>query len=151
CAVTGLDYVPQLLDKARVRTAAEGLSIEYVEGDAEGLPFPDAPFDAVISVVGVMFAPDQVKAAAELTRVCRPGGTIALASWAPDGFVGEVFALLERQLPSPTTRPPHCSLREMFPPLDRPLPSPNGLRSPLDWGDAGRLRDLLPKAPLTAT
>jgi SAM-dependent methyltransferase len=119
CAATGLDYVPQLLDKARARTAAEGLSIEYVEGDAEELPFPDASFDAVISVVGVMFAPDQARAAAELTRVCRPGGTIALASWTPTGLLGAIFRAIGKNVPPPA-----------------------GVRPPVEWGDESRLREL---------
>jgi len=76
--VTGLDYVPRLLELARARAAAEGLDIDFVEGDAERLPYPDASFDAVLSCVGVMFAPDQERAAAEMARVCRPGGIIGL-------------------------------------------------------------------------
>src|SRR5436190_2033322 len=79
CAVTGIDYVPELLVRARARAAAEGFDIDFATGDAEALAFADASFDAVVSVVGVMFATDQAKAAAELLRVCRPGGTIALA------------------------------------------------------------------------
>ena len=89
--VTSLDYVPELLERAAERARAERLPLELVEGDAERMPFDDAAFDAVISGVGVMFAPDQARAAAELLRVCRPGGTIALASWSPDGFIGELF------------------------------------------------------------
>src|SRR5919197_830161 len=81
CDVVGIDYVPALLERARARARAEGLAIELLEADAEALPFPDASFDVVVSVVGVMFVADQAQAAAELTRVCRPGGTIALASW----------------------------------------------------------------------
>src|SRR5215218_7333302 len=82
CEVTGVDYVPMLLDEARKRAQAEGLEADFVEGDAEELPFEDASFDAVISTLGVMFSPDQEKAAQELLRVVRPGGTIALANWA---------------------------------------------------------------------
>src|SRR5689334_19310410 len=88
--VTSLDFVPELLDRAAERARAERLLIEFVEGDAENLPFPDESFDAVISAIGVMFAPDQERAAAELLRVCKPGGTIALAAWTPDGFVGDM-------------------------------------------------------------
>ena len=79
--VVGIDYVPALLARARQRAQAEGLAVEFLEADAEALPFPDASFDVVLSVVGVMFAPDQERAAAELVRVCRPGGTIALANY----------------------------------------------------------------------
>lgn len=101
CRVTGLDYVPALLDRARVRAAAEDLSIEWVEGDAENLPFPDGSFDAVFSVFGAMFAPNHVKTARELARVCRPGGRIALASWTPTGFIGEFFKVSAKYAPSP--------------------------------------------------
>jgi SAM-dependent methyltransferase len=83
-----LDYVPELLERGRVRAAAEGLAVGWVEGDAEALPYPDASFDAVLSCVGVMVAPDQERAAAELVRVCRPGGTMALANWTPASLVG---------------------------------------------------------------
>src|SRR3712207_4785384 len=80
CRVTGVDFTRALLERGRTRAVAENLEIRFVGGDAEGLPFPDASFDAVTSVVGVMFAPDQQRAAAELARVCRPGGRILLAS-----------------------------------------------------------------------
>src|SRR5512147_586858 len=83
CEVVGIDFVPALLQRGRIRAASEHLDVEFLEGDAEDLPFPDASFDAVISVYGVMFAPDHHRAAAELARVCRPGGRIALASWTP--------------------------------------------------------------------
>ena len=86
--VTAIDYVPMLLEEGRKRTEAEGLAVDFVEGDAENLPFEDASFDVVLSTLGVMFAPDQQKAADELLRVVRPGGTIGLASWAPDSYVG---------------------------------------------------------------
>jgi ubiquinone/menaquinone biosynthesis C-methylase UbiE len=99
--VTSLDYVPELLARAEERARAEGLPLELVEGDAESLPFPDASFDAVVSALGVMFAPDQERAAAELVRVTRPGGTIALASWTPDGFIGEMFRTVARYVPAP--------------------------------------------------
>src|SRR5262249_12546702 len=79
----GVDYVPALLSRARIRAIAEMLEIEFVEGDAEKLPFPDASFDAVLSIYGVMFAPDHAQAAKEMARVCRPGGTIAVACWTP--------------------------------------------------------------------
>ena len=80
---------------------AEGLPVAFQEGDAEALPFPDASFDAVVSVFGVMFAPDQEHAAPELLRVCRPGGMVALANWTPEGFVGELFRMVGRHVPPP--------------------------------------------------
>jgi len=99
--VVSLDYVPSLLERALERAAAEHLDYETVVGDAEALPFPDASFDAVISAVGVMFAPNHQRTAAELLRVCRPGGTIALANWAPDSFIGEVFRTTAKHVPQP--------------------------------------------------
>src|SRR5689334_4677924 len=88
---TGVDFVPALLERARERAAAERLEIEFVEGDAQDLPFDDASFDVVMSIYGVMFAPDQEKAASELLRVVKPGGRIGLASWAPDGGLAGLF------------------------------------------------------------
>jgi len=99
--VVSLDYVPALLDRARTRAAAEGLDLELVEGDAQALPFPDASFDAVVSAVGVMFAPDQQRVADELLRVCRPGGTIALANWTPEGFIGGLLRTVGAHVPPP--------------------------------------------------
>jgi SAM-dependent methyltransferase len=119
CEVVGIDFVPALLERGRIRAAAEHLVVEFLEGDAEELPFPDASFDAVISVYGVMFAPDHHRAAAELARVCRPGGRIALASWTPDGFIGETFRIFSSYLP----------------------PAP-GLQPPIRWGDQGYLDSL---------
>jgi SAM-dependent methyltransferase len=101
CEVTCTDYVPALLDRGRERAAAERLAITFVTADAEDLPYPDGSFDAVISTVGVMFAPDQQRAAAELLRVCRPGGTIGLANWTPDGFIGELFRIVGTYAPPP--------------------------------------------------
>jgi SAM-dependent methyltransferase len=108
CEVVLTDYVPSLLARARERARAEGLAVEVLEGDAEALPFPDASFDAVVSAVGVMFAPDHQRAAAELLRVTRPGGTIALANWTPDGFIGGLFATTGAHVPPPAglTPPP---------------------------------------------
>jgi SAM-dependent methyltransferase len=120
CDVVGIDYVPSLLERARARARAEDLEIELLEADAEALPFADASFDAVLSVVGVMFAPDQEQAAAELVRVCRPGGTIALASWTPGGFIGALLLLVSRYAPPPP-----------------------GLRAPVEWGDPIRVSELL--------
>jgi SAM-dependent methyltransferase len=117
--VVGVDYVPALLERARERAAADGLAVEFVEGDAEALPFPDASFDAVTSVFGAMFAPDQRRAAAELLRVSRPGGTIALAGWTPDGFIGDLFR----------TTGAH-------------VPPPPGVAAPMLWGTEGHLREL---------
>jgi SAM-dependent methyltransferase len=99
CEVTGVDYVPALLDRARTRAQAELLNVKFEQGDAENLPFADASFDAVLSIYGCMFAPDHRKTASELARVCRSGGTIALACWTPDGFIGEMFRLVARYVP----------------------------------------------------
>src|SRR4051794_11361404 len=120
CATVGIDYVPALLQRGRERAAAEGLDIELLAADAEALPFPDASFDAAVSVFGSMFAPDHERTAAELLRVTRPGGTIALASWTPGGFIGGLFRTVGA----------HC-------------PPPAGVQSPLLWGTEGHLRDLL--------
>ena len=90
CEVTGIDYVPALLERGRERAAAERLEVAFQEGDAEDIPFPDASFDVVLSTVGVMFAPDQRKSAGELLRVCRPGVTIGLARWKADSLAAEV-------------------------------------------------------------
>jgi SAM-dependent methyltransferase len=98
---TGADYVPELLAKARLRAEAEGLAVELHQADAEALPFADASFDVVLSTFGVMFAPDHATAAAELARVCRPGGRIGLANWTPDGFIGELFGVVGRHVPPP--------------------------------------------------
>jgi ubiquinone/menaquinone biosynthesis C-methylase UbiE len=105
--VTSTDYVPSLLDSARQRATAEGLSIAFEVADAEALPFADASFDVVLSTFGVMFTPDQAKAARELLRVVRPGGRIGLANWTPAGFVGQVFATLGKHIPpAPGLSPP---------------------------------------------
>jgi ubiquinone/menaquinone biosynthesis C-methylase UbiE len=119
CEAVGVDYVPALLEKGRARAAAEGLDVELLEGDAEALPFPDASFDAVTSVFGTMFAPDHARTAAELLRVCRPGGTIALASWTPDGFIGHLFKTVAAHVPPPA-----------------------GVPSPMLWGTEAHLREL---------
>jgi ubiquinone/menaquinone biosynthesis C-methylase UbiE len=101
CEVTGVDYVPQLLEHGRRRAKAEGLKVEFVEGDAEDLPFPDGSFDYVLSAIGAMFAPDQQKVATELIRVSKSGGTIGMINWKPDGFIGELFKLIARHVPPP--------------------------------------------------
>ncbi len=115
--VTSSDYVPDLLARGRARAEAEGLSLRTETADAEALPFADDGFDAVVSTFGVMFAPNQEAAAAELLRVCRPGGKIGLANWTPEGFIGQLFKTLGRHLAPPA-----------------------GLSSPARWGDSAWLR-----------
>jgi SAM-dependent methyltransferase len=101
CQVTSTDYVPSLLERGRQRASADGLSVEFKEADAEALPFGDGAFDAVVSTFGVMFTPNQDRAASELARVCRSGGKIGLANWTPDGFIGQLFKTLGKYLPPP--------------------------------------------------
>ena len=100
CRVTGADFVPALLERARERAAVERLKIDFQEGDAEALPFPDASFDVVVSTFGAMFA-DPKRAAAEMLRVCRPGGKIGMANWPPEGFIAEMFRLAASFVPPP--------------------------------------------------
>ena len=119
CDVTSTDYVPALLERGQARAAAEGWQIEFREADAENLPFADNSFDNVISTFGVMFTPNQERAAAELMRVCKPKGRIGLANWTPDGFIGQVFKTLGKHLPPPA-----------------------GTRSPAVWGTPARLHDM---------
>jgi ubiquinone/menaquinone biosynthesis C-methylase UbiE len=119
CDVTGVDYVPALLERGRARAAAEGLPVEFKEGDAEALPAPDGAYDVVLSTFGVMFAPNQEQAARELLRVCRPGGRIGLASWTPEGWIGEMFRITGRHVPPPA-----------------------GLRPTIRWGTVDGLREL---------
>ena len=105
--VTGIDYVPALLDIAGRRAAAEDLEIDFIEADAERLPFDDEAFDVVLSAIGVMFSADHQRAARELVRVCRPGGRIGLASWTPEGFIGGLLATVGRHVvPPPGAQPP---------------------------------------------
>jgi SAM-dependent methyltransferase len=107
CEVTSTDYVPALLEKARARAQADGLVATFQPADAEELPFANATFDAVISTFGVMFTPDQDLAAAEMLRVCKPGGKIGMANWTPDGFIGQLFKTIGAHLPPPAgVRPP---------------------------------------------
>ena len=119
CDVTSTDYVPALLESGRARAAAEGWQIDFAEADAENLPFDDNSFDNVISTFGVMFTPNQERAAAELMRVCKPKGRIGLANWTPDGFIGQVFKTLGKHLPPPA-----------------------GAKSPAAWGTGARLHDM---------
>lgn len=119
CVVTGIDYVPALLERGRERAIAERVGLDLRHGDAEEIPFDDGSFDASVSVFGSMFAPDHHRAAAELVRVTRPGGTIALASWKPDGFVGAMFGTVASHVPPPP-----------------------GLASPMLWGDEEHLAEL---------
>jgi ubiquinone/menaquinone biosynthesis C-methylase UbiE len=119
CDVTSTDYVPALLESGRARAAAEGWQIDFAEADAENLPFDDNSFDNVISTFGVMFTPNQERAAAELMRVCKPKGRIGLANWTPDGFIGQVFKTLGKHLPPPA-----------------------GAKSPAAWGTSARLHDM---------
>ena len=106
CLVTSTDYVAMLLERGQDRARAEHLEVTFQVADAEALPFADGSFAAVLSTFGVMFAPDQDKAAAELARVCRRGGRIGLANWTPEGFVGQMFKTLGRYLPPPAGAQP---------------------------------------------
>ncbi len=99
--VTSTDYVPKLLDKGRARAESENLLVRFEQADAENLPYADAAFDVVLSTFGVMFTPDHARAAAEMLRVTRPGGRIALANWTPDGFIGRLFRVLGSFVPPP--------------------------------------------------
>jgi ubiquinone/menaquinone biosynthesis C-methylase UbiE len=119
CHVTATDYVPGLLARTGERAGADRLEVALREADAEALPFPDGAFDAVVSTFGVMFTPNQDRAAAELIRVCAPGGKIGLASWTPDGFVGQLFRTIGRYVPPAA-----------------------GLRSPALWGTRERIAEL---------
>jgi len=119
CEVTSTDYVPSLLESGRARAQAEGHAIKFEEADAENLQFPDASFDAVMSTFGVMFTPNQEKAASELARVCKPGGKIGLANWTPESFIGQVFKTIGKYIPPPA-----------------------GVKSPALWGTKARLDEL---------
>ena len=104
--VTGIDLNAANIDAARTRAHALGLSVRFDQGDAEALPYADASFDLVTSVFGAMFAPRPESVAAELLRVCRPGGTIAMGNWTPQGFIGKMFKLFGRFVPPPAGMPP---------------------------------------------
>ncbi|HSL21717.1 MAG TPA: class I SAM-dependent methyltransferase [Vicinamibacterales bacterium] len=123
-SVTSTDYVPALLERGRRRADAEGFAnVTFDVADAEALPYPDASFDVVLSTFGVMFAPDHQRAAAELMRVCAPGGRIGLANWTPAGFLGQLLRLIAEYVP----------------------PTP-GVQSPLLWGTDAHVRELFPGA-----
>ena len=119
CKVTGVDYVPELLQGAAQRARAERLDLELIEGDAERLPFEDAHFDAALSTYGIMFALDQEMAAREIVRVVKPGGRIGLANWTPEGFIGHLLKTVGKHVPPPA-----------------------GVASPVFWGTEARLREL---------
>jgi len=119
CDVVATDYVPALLERARERAAAERLPIEFREADAESLPFQDGSFDVVVSTFGVMFTPDQDRAAAEMVRVCKRGGRIGLANWTPEGFIGQLFKTIGKHVPPPP-----------------------GAKSPALWGTRARIAEL---------
>jgi ubiquinone/menaquinone biosynthesis C-methylase UbiE len=119
CNVVSTDYVASLLERGRARALAEGLPIEFKEADAEALPFADGSFDVVVSTFGVMFTPNQDKAATELLRVCKSGGKIGLTNWTPDGFIGQIFKTLGKYLPPPAAA-----------------------KSPLLWGTRARLTEM---------
>jgi len=123
--VSSTDYVPALLDKARERARAEDLSVRFQVADAEALPFDDASFDAVLSTFGVMFAPDQSRAAREMLRVLRPGGRVGLANWTPQGFIGRLFGVIGAHVPPPA-----------------------GLKSPALWGTETHLAELFDGAQI---
>ncbi|GJH00969.1 class I SAM-dependent methyltransferase [Paraburkholderia terrae] len=119
CDVTSTDYVASLLDSGRARAQAEGLAVQFEQADAEALPYADASFDIVMSTFGVMFTPDQQKAADELVRVCKPGGRIGLANWTPESFIGQIFKTIGKYIPPPA-----------------------GVKSPALWGTKTRLDEL---------
>jgi len=119
CDVVSTDYVPTLLERGRARASAEGLPVKFEQADAENLPYPDHSFDAVLSTFGVMFTPDQDKAAAEMARACKPGGRIGLANWTPSSFVGEIFKTMGKYVVPPA-----------------------GMKSPALWGTEARLQEL---------
>ena len=117
---TGVDIATNSLGQARARAAAEGLNVRFDEGDAEALPYPDALFDTVTSLVGAMFAPRPERVAAELVRVCRPGGRILMVNWTPNSFVGGMFRTISQHVPPPPGVPPaglwgdEATVRERF-------------------------------------
>jgi SAM-dependent methyltransferase len=119
CDVVSTDYVASLLERGKVRAAADGFPVGFAHADAEALGFATATFDVVVSTFGVMFTPNQDQAAAELLRVCRSGGKIGLANWTPEGFIGQLFKTLGKYLPPPA-----------------------GVKSPALWGTSVRITEL---------
>ncbi len=122
CDVTSTDYVPALLESGKARAMAEGYAIRFQEADAENLPFGSASFDVVMSTFGVMFTPNQERAASELVRVCKPGGRIGLANWTPESFIGQLFKTIGKYIPPAA-----------------------GIKSPSQWGTRDRLMELFGK------
>lgn len=120
--VTGIDIAPNLIDEARRRAADAGVTVRFEEADAEELPFADASFDLVVSLFGAMFAPRPDRAVAEMVRVCHPGARIAMASWTPEGLVGQMFKIIAKHFPPPALMP-----------------------SPTKWGDEASVRERLGK------
>jgi ubiquinone/menaquinone biosynthesis C-methylase UbiE len=118
--VTGLDLTPRLLEQGREAAQTEGVEIDWIEGDAEDLPFEDASFDVVMSVFGCMFAPDHRRTAAEIARVAKPGGRVAICAWSPAGSVGQMFTTVSKHLPPP----------------------PEGFQPPNRWGDEEHVREI---------
>jgi SAM-dependent methyltransferase len=117
--ITGVDIASNLIERARARAQGEGLRVRFEEGDAEALPFEDASFDVVVSLIGAMFAPRPNLVAKELLRVCKPGGTIAMANWTPQGFIGQMFKTISKFI------------------------APSGMPSPVLWGDETTVRERL--------
>jgi ubiquinone/menaquinone biosynthesis C-methylase UbiE len=122
--VLGVDFVPALLERARMRAEADGLPVLFREGDAEKLPVDSGAFDVVLSTFGVMFAPDHERAASELVRACKPGGKIGLACWTPEGVLGESFRVIGKYLPPP----------------------PPGVKPAVSWGSQAYLKELFGSA-----
>jgi SAM-dependent methyltransferase len=118
--VTGVDIASNLIEQARARATAEGVAVRFDEGDAEMLPYGDGAFDLVVSLIGAMFAPRPERVAAELVRVCRPGGRIVMANWTPEGHVGQMFKIIGKHVPPP------------------PL-----MASPVKWGEEATVRERL--------
>ena len=119
CEVTSTDYVESLLERGRERAEAERLPVDFRQADAENLPFADDSFDVVVSTFGVMFTADQDRAAAEMIRVCKPGGRVGLANWTPEGFIGQLFKTIGKHMPPPA-----------------------GVKSPALWGTRARLSEM---------
>jgi SAM-dependent methyltransferase len=126
--VTSTDYVEALLGRGQERAAAERLTAAFRHADAEALPFADGEFDAALSTFGVMFAPNQAAAAREMSRVVRPGGRIGLASWTPEGFIGQLFKIIGSYVAPPP-----------------------GLSAPALWGTEARLAELFPGHRIAAS